>query len=76
MTRASDPKITIYGNKQRETLAAILFEVHKIGEDIVDPPRSEWFPFSQISKHFSDPTGEKEDWLLVSKWILEKKELI
>lgn len=65
---------TIKGTILRETEKALQFRVDSIsGEDI--DSKTEWFPKSQIDKQFTSKV-DGEDWLLVSEWILQQKELM
>ena len=73
--KPTDPVVTLIGTKLRETGKAAQFEIHQIGDLKFDPPKSEWFPFSQIAKMTHDPAITPPDTMIVSKWILGQKDL-
>jgi len=69
--------ITLKGTKLRESSKAVLFSISEIRGFPVEPPKSEWFPLSQVSKMSNDPSQEKhKDTLIVSEWILNQKGLL
>jgi len=73
--RPGDPVITIRGTNLRETGKAVQFEIHLANEIKIDPPVTEWFPFSQISKMTHDPKEDPEHTFIVSAWIMGVKGL-
>ena len=74
--KPTDPVVTLIGTKLRETGKAAQFEIHQIGDLKFDPPKSEWFPFSQIAKMTHDPAITPPDTMIVSKWIVGEKGLL
>ena len=77
MTRSSnDPKITIHGTKVAETARAVRFTIRAIGTTALTAPKSEWFPLSQVSKIVTNPDEAGADYMVVSTWIMEQKELL
>ena len=75
-SRPHDAVITITGNKLGESEKAVKFRVHSISENELDPPKTEWFPLSQIEKMSTDPNNINQDWMVVSEWILKTKGMI
>ena len=73
--KPTDPVVTLIGTKLRETGKAAQFEIHQIGDLKYDPPKTEWFPFSQIAKMTHNPAITPSDIMVVSKWILKEKQL-
>ena len=68
--------ITLTGTHLGESAKAIRFRVTQVGNDPLDPPKCEWFPFSQVEKIHTDKNLEGADWIMVSEWICKQKELI
>lgn len=66
---------TIYGKIIRESDKAILFEIHKLGNAKLGEIKSEWFPLSQVTKIYSDSNNSNESYLVVSQWIIDKKDI-
>ena len=68
---------TIEGRYLRETGKACQFRVIKISGEELEEEKTEWFPFSQVTKIIKQKPGSLEpDSLIVSEWILKQKELI
>jgi hypothetical protein len=45
-----DVLITIEGTRLRETDKAVQFRIDSIRQEPIDPPKTEWFPFSQVRR--------------------------
>ena len=75
MSRATDPKVVLKGTVISESAKAVRFEIYEMAEDILTTHKTEWFPFSQVSK-IVKTQNKGEDTLIVSKWILSQKGLI
>lgn len=75
VTRAHDSVHTIAGHRMYETEKAVQFRIDAVSSVPLKVPRVEWFPFSQITKSFTDPASDCSDWLIVSGWILEQKNI-
>jgi hypothetical protein len=78
-----DVLITIEGTRLRETDKAVQFRIDSIRQEPIDPPKTEWFPFSQVRRSMTDKhTGEDTDrvsgvdYLVVTEWILQQKGLV
>lgn len=67
---------TVTGTNLGESPKAIRFRVDMVGTEPIDPPKYEWFPFSQIRKIETNKNLEGADTLVVTEWILKAKELI
>ena len=72
---ARDIKVTLTGTKVAETGKAVRFIIHAIGVTPIEPPLSEWFPLSQVSKITTDSKNARSDVLVVSVWIMQQKDL-
>lgn len=68
--------ITITGTKICETGKAVKFDTTHISGEPLEKPRTEWFPFSQIEKMFTDPATTGNDTLTVKEWILKEKGMV
>lgn len=66
----------IKGNNLSETPKAIKFEVLSIDGVKLDEPKTEWFPFSQISSTLTDPNKQDCDEILASAWICKTKGIV
>jgi len=66
----------IKGNNLSETPKAIKFEVQSIDGVKLDEPKTEWFPFSQISSTLTDPSKQDCDEILASAWICKTKGIV
>ena len=73
--KPNDPVVTLIGTKLRETGKAAQFEVEWIGDLKLDPPKTEWFPFSQIAKMTHNPAITPSDIMVISQWIVGQKGL-
>ena len=73
-------QVSIAGTKLRESERAVLFQVQEISGTPIDPFKTEWFPFSQVTKMTWNKNPDKMldelDTMVVSEWILKQKELI
>ena len=69
----SKPDVVVTGNKLGESEKAIKFEVLKVDTVVLDNPKTEWFPLSQINKTFVNPNKMDEDTLTISNWIATTK---
>lgn len=67
---------TVTGNKLGETGKAVRFQILEVSGVPLEHPRTEWFPFSQIDKMFTDPNEVGKDYLIVSEWILQEKGIV
>jgi exosome complex RNA-binding protein Csl4 len=78
MSRPATQYIKVYGYRLRETEKAVQFEVHKVGDDELETPKREWFPFSQMkSQNYSTQQDRTTfDDIQVNDWVLRQKELI
>ena len=75
--QANDTVITLQGFAHGESAKAILFEVHKVGEEFLPDPKKEWYPFSQTKRIVRQPKKSQEyDTLVVSEWIAKQKGLV
>ena len=72
----TDVLVTITGTHLAESAKAIKFQVLKIDGTPIDPPKTEWFPFSQVRKIFKNPHATGEDYLMATEWICKAKELV
>lgn len=68
--------VGIKGTHLGETGKAIKFSVSEVNGEVFDPPKTEWFPFSQTEKIFRDPMSVGNDSLLVTEWIAKQKGLV
>jgi hypothetical protein len=68
--------VDVIGTHCGESAKAVKFLVHTVASEPIDPPKSEWFPFSQVDKIFRDPSTVGQDTITVSKWILGQKGLM
>lgn len=75
MRRAHDSVHTITGRYIHSTGRAIQFRIDMVSGVPLSCPKVEWFPLSQIEKTFRDPSKHDGDWLIVSGWILEQKNI-
>lgn len=73
--RPNEPVVTLRGTKLRETGKAAQFKIEYINDMPLEPSKTEWFPFSQISKMTHDPQESPSDTMIVSVWILGEKGL-
>lgn len=76
MSRPATVYKTLTGNRLAETAKAVLFQVKFVSGHPVEKVVSEWFPLSQISKLYKDPTQPDCDWIMVPEWILGQKDKI
>lgn len=71
--------VTLKGNHICESSSglAVKFCVREINGVALFPTKTEWFPYSQLSKTFTDtkaPEGSvNTDWIMASTWILDQK---
>ena len=81
--RPAEPTYTLRGRNLGETAKAVRFKVESITRDSTkeemeeDPPRTEWFPFSQIvrTEIAAQESGEL-DVIVVKEWILSQKSML
>jgi len=64
------------GTKLRETGKAVQFHIEEINGAAIEPTRSEWFPFSQVTQMMYDPKDVRNDTIRVKEWILTEKVII
>lgn len=79
MTRTnSTPSVvhTLTGSYLYESAKAARFKVDDISGCPLDEPKTEWFPFSQITKIMRDSKSVGQDTIVVSEWILKQKGMI
>lgn len=74
MRTTHDAVHSIEGTILHESQKAIQFNLETVSGTTLDEAKTEWFPLSQITKIVRNPHGLDE--LVVSEWILKKKELI
>lgn len=77
MSRKDQIQIVLTGTKLRESSKAVLFKITAISNLPIEPPKTEWFPLSQVSRMTYDPAAEPDskDTLVVSEWIMKEKSL-
>jgi hypothetical protein len=76
--KPTDPMITVLGSKLGSSEKAVRFmvkEIVGISDPKIDLKSIQWFPYSQISKTFTDPNKVDQDYLIVSEWIIKQKQL-
>jgi hypothetical protein len=80
--RTSTPEnfITLSGTIGAETEKAILFTVHGVDSEEVEP-KKEWFPLSQVKSITRAAVTEaieeqEEDVIVVKEWICKQKGLV
>lgn len=76
MRQANRVFVGVKGTHLGESAKAVKFSISEINGEPFDPPKMEWFPFSQVEKIFRDPASTGNDSLLVSEWIVKQKGLI
>lgn len=76
MSRPGNTYVGIHGTNLGESAKAVKFSINEINGEPFDPPKTEWFPFSQIERIFKDPKSTGNDSLLVTEWICKQKGLI
>lgn len=64
------------GTIERETDKAIQMLVSAINGVPLDEDTSQWFPLSQTAKVIRGGSGDVEDSLHVSEWILKAKDML
>lgn len=64
------------GSLERETEKAVQMLVSSINGVPLDEDTTQWFPFSQVSKVVRAGSGNVEDELHVSEWILQQKDML
>lgn len=69
--------VVLTGTIKRETAKAILFEIEEMNDQpIKGGTQQEWFPLSQTQSITRAAAGSDEyDYLLVSQWIVEQKDI-
>ena len=75
MSRASAPTVLIEGYHLGESSKAVKFGIHQINGQPLAETKTEWFPFSQVSKIYQ-AKGAEFDSLTCSDWICKTKGLI
>ena len=71
------PVRTVKGSIIGTSDKAYLMLIQEVsGEEPLAVRRKEWFPISQTVKSFRSPLEVDGDWIIVSEWILEKKNLL
>ena len=76
MNRPNQVYIGIKGTHMGESAKAVKFSINEIEGEVFDPPKTEWFPFSQITRIFKDPNSVGNDSLMASEWLCKQKGLI
>lgn len=75
MSMVNTKHIKCKGTLIKETEKAVLFQFEEIDGEHFEIPIQRWIPLSQVEKRLTSPNAS-EDEMWVSKWILEKAELI
>lgn len=68
-------KYKLTGTILIETTKALQMQVEKIDDNEIDT-RTEWFPFSQVSKITKDSKVVGADTIEINGWILEQKDML
>lgn len=76
MSRAGNVYVGVKGTHLGESAKAVKFSISEINGEPFDPPKIEWFPFSQTEKIFRDKNSVGNDSLLVTEWVCKQKGLI
>ena len=74
--RPTDPTYKLQGTILRESDKAVYMDVESINGAPLDETITAWFPLSQITKKFTDPSAQGTDFIMASEWICKAKELI
>ena len=76
MSRPGNVFIGVKGTHLGESSKAVKFAINEINGEPFDPPKIEWFPFSQTERIFKDPKSTGNDSLMVSEWVCKQKGLL
>ena len=74
---ATDPRTyQVEGSLIRETEKAVLIAIDKINDDNLEPPKSYWFPKTQVIDYVSSDQPETMDKFTIKHWIMDQHGLV